>query len=106
MQMETKIHEHGFAAQKKNGTKVTGAQLENLRNKQGGKCYYSGATLTLKNVSLDHRQPLSRGGEHCMENVVLCTRQINRMKGQMTEQEFLSVCLSIAKARGVASLGP
>jgi len=75
--------------------KVTPATLEAIMKLQRGKCYYSGQTLTLENVSCDHLQPLTRGGKHVPSNVVLCTKQVNQMKGTMTESEFVSLCLEI-----------
>lgn len=79
---------------------VTGKALEGLRERQRGRCHYTGDELTLENVSLDHLIPLSSGGEHSMENVVLCTRQVNRMKGRMTEIEFIDACRRVAEKAG------
>lgn len=72
--------------------KVTSKRLFEQLKKQQYRCYYTGKKLTFNNVSLDHKQPLSKGGKHAMSNVVLCLKRVNTMKGQMTEDEFISLC--------------
>ena len=51
-------------------------------------CPYCGTTLTVKNFAPDHRTPLSRGGSHCLGNVIVCCRPCNEVKGILTELEF------------------
>lgn len=41
------------------------------------------------------RKQISRGGKHVPSNVVLCTKEVNQMKGTMTEAEFIAICLEI-----------
>jgi 5-methylcytosine-specific restriction endonuclease McrA len=56
-----------------------------------GECPYLapfGVLLTVKNFSLDHRTPLSRGGEEELFNLIVCSRSANLAKGVLTEQEF------------------
>lgn len=38
---------------------------------------------------VDHRAPLSRGGEHAFENLQMVCEVCNRAKGALTEAEFL-----------------
>lgn len=76
--------------------KVTGSSLEELFYAQDQKCCYTGQALTLENMQLDHVIPLSRNGYHEMENVCWTTKRINRMKGTMTEREFVEVCEMVA----------
>ena len=93
--VEEKAQQHLFEPENTDEGKVTASTLEAIMKLQRGKCYYSGQTLTLENVSCDHLQPLTRGGKHVPSNVVLCTKQVNQMKGTMTESEFVSLCLEI-----------
>lgn len=75
---------------------ITGERLYQQLHRQDEECFYSGDSLTFKNVSLEHRVPLCRKGGHVMSNVVLSTKRINRMKGTMTDEEFISVCHKVA----------
>jgi 5-methylcytosine-specific restriction endonuclease McrA len=77
-----------------------GPELKKLWEVQGGRCAYTGIELIpgprlVGNASLDHRVPLSKGGTKNIENTqwVLC--QINRMKTDMTEDEFYETCETI-----------
>lgn len=51
-------------------------------------CYYSNEQLKHTDFSIDHKQPLIRGGSNMIENLCICTKAMNTAKGQMTEQEF------------------
>jgi CRISPR/Cas system Type II protein with McrA/HNH and RuvC-like nuclease domain len=94
--MEAEASKHGRQSTPENAEKVTGESLERLRRAQNGRCYYTGKVLTKKNVSIDHRQPLTKGGKHVMSNVALCVKEVNRMKGQLTELEFMELCRRVA----------
>ena len=87
---------HGEQSGKAMREEVTGANLNRLRLRQGNRCYYTGAELTLANVSIDHKQPLSKGGKHTVGNIALCLSEVNKMKRQMTEQEFIAICQLVA----------
>jgi 5-methylcytosine-specific restriction endonuclease McrA len=39
-------------------------------------------------VSLDHRQPINRGGRHQLANLAVCCSRCNAIKGQLAEAEF------------------
>lgn len=41
-----------------------------------------------KGFQLDHITPLSKGGEHVLENLALCCAQCNRAKWNLTLEEF------------------
>src|SRR5262249_5736749 len=66
--------------------------LEDIRvlvnNAIGKPCPYSGVALTISNFSLDHLEPTSRGGHHCLTNMVVCCERCNQTKGPLTSQEF------------------
>lgn len=64
---------------------------------QDGRCFYCSAelrepapngTVSHRDCTLDHKLPLSRGGEHHWENVVASCLRCNREKGDKTVEEF------------------
>lgn len=67
-----------------------------LWSKQAGKCYFcqcdmdwSGPSGSPRRRSLEHLQPISRGGIPTdVFNMVLACRQCNYGKGDLTEEEF------------------
>ena len=59
----------------------------------GFECQICGNTCTLErnkpnSLSLEHVMPLSHGGENTIENVVPACLACNRMKGELTVEEF------------------
>lgn len=63
---------------------------QELYTKQDGQCYYCHCPIDLFNRTfhLEHCTPLSRGGKHCITNVVLSCPSCNLKKGSKTEEEF------------------
>lgn len=64
---------------------------------QEGRCFYCDVVLSEpvpngmvshRDCTLDHKQPLGRGGEHHWENVVASCLRCNRAKGDKTVEEF------------------
>jgi 5-methylcytosine-specific restriction endonuclease McrA len=51
------------------------------------KCYYCGTLLNGK-YEIDHKKPLSRGGDNKIENIAITCVFCNRSKGFKTENEF------------------
>ena len=56
-----------------------------LRDKY--KCQYSGKKVSKKDADIDHVIPLSRKGKNTWDNTVVCSKKINRMKGNKTPEE-------------------
>lgn len=70
--------------------------MRDLFLSQGARCAYSGEALVPGvNASVDHRQPVSRGGVHALENLQWVSRKVNIMKSDMTHEEFLDTCHAI-----------
>ena len=59
-----------------------------LYEAQHGLCYYCGASLKDAGQHLEHMTPLSRGGAHALENLVLSCQDCNLRKGTKTAKEF------------------
>lgn len=51
-------------------------------------CYYTSVPLEVDDFSVDHKQPVNRGGTNDLTNLCVCTKVMNTSKGNMTEQEF------------------
>lgn len=51
-------------------------------------CYYCKEPTPKKFRTLEHRQPLNKGGLHSSSNIVMACLQCNCTKRDMTEQEF------------------
>lgn len=54
----------------------------------GRRCVYCATPLMLETATLDHVQPLARGGDHAPGNLVAACQSCNQMKGSMTPLEF------------------
>ena len=79
--------------------RVTAKRLLELIERQEYRCALSGEKLTPKTASLDHKEPLSRGGEHNMANVQIVHRFVNRAKGTMSQAEFIEMCRKVATTK-------
>ncbi len=64
--------------------------LERFGGKPDGitRCQYSGDILLAEDFSVDHRFPVSRGGEFGLQNLAICSEKENLRKGNMTEVEY------------------
>lgn len=51
-------------------------------------CFYCGEITELKERTLEHRQPLSKGGLHSASNIVMACWTCNCSKSDKTEEEF------------------
>ena len=66
-------------------------ELNDLMIWQNHKCIYCDSALTLDETThLDHIVPLSKGGEHSINNVQWLCSYCNLHKSDMSESEFLS----------------
>ena len=102
-------HKRTISAQEKSsGTKITSISLRAILERQEYRCSLTGETLNPEGCSLDHKTPLSRGGRHVNENVQFITNDANRLKGEMTNEEFIAMCQSVVThiKGGGGLLGP
>ena len=54
-------------------------------------CPYCEILIPVKDLSIDHIKPLSRGGSNSKLNLHLTCMSCNKMKGAFTHQEFLTL---------------
>ena len=77
---------------------ATPSQLMMLIKSQGYKCAISGLDISdPSNAQLDHISPVSAGGNHAVSNLQWVHAKLNRMKGTMSQQEFLELCTAVAR---------
>lgn len=73
--------------------------LWTLWKQQKGKCALTGIRLNRTNSHIDHIVPLSKGGTHNRGNIRWLLKEVNLMKGALTDQEFIVLCrLVVAQA--------
>lgn len=58
-----------------------------LYRREGGKCAYTGRELTLKEATIDHIIPRSKGGKNTWQNQVICAPEVNFKKGNKSNKE-------------------
>lgn len=79
------------------GSRRHGAALQVLFERQQGLCFYTGEKLTPgKNASIDHQTPKTTGGTDTIGNLKWVTRQINRIKNNLSHEDFVQLCSNIA----------
>lgn len=82
------------------GTRKFGDNLLELMEKQGWGCAYTGVRLVPgQNASLDHKIPITKKGILSLENVQWVSTVVNRMKSNMTDEEFIGMCRLISNRR-------
>ncbi len=59
----------------------------NIYIRDGYKCQYSGQPMGHNDFDIDHVVPRSKGGKNSWENMVVCAKDINRLKGNRTPKE-------------------
>jgi 5-methylcytosine-specific restriction endonuclease McrA len=64
------------------------AEWKSVLRHFGRRCVYCNTQLTPKNVSRDHKIPLSRGGTNNIQNIVPACRRCNSRKHDRTFEEF------------------
>lgn len=68
---------------------ITVSQVAVLRERLGDRCEYCGLKLEGKG-ELEHRMPISRGGENSLGNITLACFLCNKEKHNKTPEEFVA----------------
>lgn len=96
--------EHLNEKRKINSKVDTTFNIDDVLNKIGNNpiCYLSGEKINLNenNYSFDHIIPVSKGGDNSLENLGLTISIVNRMKSDMTVDEFIEQCIKVLKYNG------
>lgn len=69
------------------GRKHVALTKKNVILRDDGKCGYCGKREDLNMLTVDHIQPVSRGGKSTWENLISCCRLCNSRKGNRTPEE-------------------
>jgi len=76
--------------------KATRTQLIKLINEQEFRCALSGVELEPSDATLDHIVPVSNGGDHSIDNLQVVNDTVNRMKGTLSNDDFIMWCRKVA----------
>lgn len=72
-------------------------------------CYLTGDKLDLSKpsqLSLDHKIPVSKGGNNTLCNLGFTSHQANQSKSDMTVEEYLELCKKVLKNFGYVVIAP
>ncbi len=67
--------------------KDTRLTKRNIYIRDGYKCQYTGMRIKESEADIDHVIPRSKGGKNTWENMVVCMKDINRMKADRTPEQ-------------------
>ena len=79
----------------RSAVEITQKQLRAKLIEQNYRCALTGALLTPENATPDHIVPVTKGGSHSIENIQIVTEEANRAKGELTMEEFRSLCARV-----------
>lgn len=72
--------------------KINMSQLSNLFVQHSYSCYYCTFQSTdLREMTIDHVVPMSKGGDNHIRNIVPCCLKCNKRKKARSESEYLKV---------------
>lgn len=91
MSSETK----GSKPAKKRGH-VSTAELRNLVQQQGYRCWLTGVEVTPRLSSLDHKTARKNGGQHEIDNLCVLHPVVNAAKGSLNVEQFVHICHLVA----------
>jgi DNA-binding CsgD family transcriptional regulator len=81
-------------------SKINEAGLMALLESQEFRCALTGQYLTPDEATLDHKIPISKGGEHSLDNVWWVNADANTAKGTMDVDQFVTLCRRVASWTG------
>ena len=73
------------------GNNISPQEIQSLIKKFNNCCYYCGSD---QHIQIDHVFPLSKGGEHCIYNLVPACRACNLAKKDKLPQEWFKIIFS------------
>jgi hypothetical protein len=63
-------------------------QIHELKNRKVFQCHYCNAMLTMREATIDHKQPRAKGGTNVLDNMVISCFPCNLRKGTTPYEEF------------------
>ena len=79
---------------------INPSTLMALLESQDFRCALTGQHLTPTEATLDHKVPVSKGGDHSIDNVWWVHSDANTAKGTMGVDEFVAMCRRVASWTG------
>jgi 5-methylcytosine-specific restriction endonuclease McrA len=76
--------------------RATARELMGLIQLQQFRCAISGVGLDPNSARLDHIVAISNGGTNLIDNLQWVTDDVNKAKGTMSQEQFISMCRSVA----------
>lgn len=104
------LSEKSRSFQRRDGSKLIPREeynftVKDVLNKIGNspKCYLSGEDIDISNPKsfhFDHIFPASKGGNNLLDNLGITSSIVNKMKHDLTIEEFLAKCKEILEYQG------
>ena len=82
------------------------SELMALLERQGFVCALTGSRLTPENATVDHKIPKSNGGLDCLDNLHWVCKDVNKAKGAMSMEDFVSMCCLVARKQAAQASEP
>lgn len=70
------------------GAWITPERRQAIYERDNFKCLYCDDLVEFKNRTIDHIKPQTSGGKHNSDNLGLCCRSCNSIKGRKTIRQF------------------
>ena len=86
IKIRKKLQKHKRRFREQQG-KIKPNEIRELKIKQNNRCYWCSTSIA-KTYQIDHYEPLSKGGEHLIENIVLACPRCNMSKHDKDPLEF------------------
>lgn len=80
--------------------RVNRKAIMEIVERQQRRCALTDWPLTPETASIDHIVPLCQGGAHDLINAQMVDWRVNKAKGTMSNDEFIAMCVAVAKHRG------
>lgn len=97
VEVGTEVRDDCEESARQSGEKATAAELMSSLQLQQFRCALTGEMLTPEVARCDHVIPVSEGGSNRIENLQWVTDDVNRAKGVMCQDQFISMCIKVAK---------
>jgi len=96
VEVVSEVRDDGEEPSRQGGEKATAAELMSMLQLQQFRCALTGEILTPETSRCDHVIPVSEGGSNRIENLQWVTEDVNRAKGVMSQDQFISMCIKVA----------
>jgi CRISPR/Cas system Type II protein with McrA/HNH and RuvC-like nuclease domain len=96
----TKIHHFNKKGEGK--TMITIEQIIE-RFSDNAICYLTGEPIDItkpRTYQFDHKIPVSKNGDNSIDNLGLCTKEVNLAKRDLTPDEFIALCKKVLVHQG------